>query len=94
MMLRYSQRAQSDLESIILYLNGRSPSGARHGYDRLMGAFNGLLEMPFAGMETDISGVRVLFVGRYPYKIFYRVSGSFIDILHIRHTSRRPTQFG
>ncbi len=26
---------------------------------------------------------------RYPYKIFYRVRADIVEILHIRHTSRR-----
>lgn len=34
--------------------------------------------------------VRVLFVGRYPYKFFYRVRGDTVEVLHIRHTSRFP----
>jgi plasmid stabilization system protein ParE len=33
----------------------------------------------------------VLFVGRYPYKFFYRVRNDVVEIVHIRHTSRtRP----
>jgi plasmid stabilization system protein ParE len=27
---------------------------------------------------------------RYPYKIFYRLRGDAVEILHIRHTARRP----
>ncbi|HEX4111964.1 MAG TPA: hypothetical protein VH020_05460 [Stellaceae bacterium] len=33
--------------------------------------------------------VRVVPLLRYPYMIFYRMNGDRIDILHIRHTSRR-----
>ncbi|WP_433996583.1 hypothetical protein [Bradyrhizobium iriomotense] len=29
-------------------------------------------------------------VVRHPFRIFYRVSGEVIHIVHIRHTSRRP----
>src|SRR5262245_56459381 len=35
-------------------------------------------------------GVRVVPLGKYPYKVFYEMSGDEIEILHIRHTSRRP----
>jgi plasmid stabilization system protein ParE len=42
------------------------------------------------GHATDVGNVRVLFVGRYPYKIFYRLSGNDVEIVHIRHTARRP----
>ena len=36
------------------------------------------------------SEVRVAAVVRYPFRIFYRVRGDVIHIVHIRHTSRRP----
>ena len=35
-------------------------------------------------------GMRVLPLLRYPFKIFYRVIGDTVRIVHIRHTSRRP----
>lgn len=36
------------------------------------------------------SGVRVALLGRFPYKIFYRVSGEAVEILHIHHAAREP----
>jgi plasmid stabilization system protein ParE len=35
-------------------------------------------------------GMRVLPLVRYPFKVFYRIVGDTIRILHIRHTARRP----
>jgi len=35
-------------------------------------------------------GVRVMLLVRYRYKIFYRVVGTTVRIIHIRHMSRRP----
>ena len=32
----------------------------------------------------------VKIVPKYPYKIFYRLEAETIDIVHIRHASRRP----
>jgi hypothetical protein len=29
-------------------------------------------------------------LGRYPYKIFYRVIADTIEILHIHHAARQP----
>jgi toxin ParE1/3/4 len=29
-------------------------------------------------------------VADYPYKIFYRLGDDAVDIVHIRHASRRP----
>jgi hypothetical protein len=31
-----------------------------------------------------------MLVSRYPYKIFYRIRENLVEILHVRHTSRRP----
>jgi toxin ParE1/3/4 len=46
-------------------------------------------DQPHSGYRTDYPDVRVMFVVRYPYKIFYRVRETVVEILHIRHTSRR-----
>ena len=35
-------------------------------------------------------GMRVLPLLRYPFKVFYRVVGDTVRIVHIRHTARRP----
>jgi toxin ParE1/3/4 len=35
-------------------------------------------------------GVRVVPLVRYPFKIFYAVAGDTINVLHIRHSARRP----
>lgn len=34
-------------------------------------------------------GVRIVPVGRYPYRIFYRITDDAVEILHIHHTARR-----
>jgi toxin ParE1/3/4 len=34
--------------------------------------------------------VRVVGLGRYPFKIFYRVTGDTVEILHIHHAARQP----
>jgi toxin ParE1/3/4 len=39
-------------------------------------------------------GVRVVPLGRYPYKIFYRVTPDAVEILHIHHTARQPWHNG
>jgi toxin ParE1/3/4 len=91
MKVRYTKRAFSDREQILEYLQKRSPRGARNVSARLEAAAILLSKQPLAGMPTDVPDVRVLFVGRYPYKVFYRVRRGTLEILHIRHTSRAPT---
>jgi toxin ParE1/3/4 len=36
------------------------------------------------------ANVRVTSLGRYPYKIFYRVADDTLEILHIHHAARQP----
>jgi toxin ParE1/3/4 len=38
----------------------------------------------------QLPGMRVLPLVRYPFKIFYRIVGDTVRIVHIRHTARRP----
>jgi plasmid stabilization system protein ParE len=40
--------------------------------------------------SAERPGVRVVPLGRYPYKIFYQVSGDAVEILHIHHAARQP----
>ena len=90
MKVRYTERAY--LQQILDFLRTRSPKGAANVLTRIETALEGLLEQPLMGHATDVVDVRVLFVGRYPYKIFYRLSGNDLEIVHIRHTARRPNE--
>jgi addiction module RelE/StbE family toxin len=93
MKLRFTSRAYRDREAIFNYLNERSPAAARKVMSRLRQAAALLKTQPLQAPATDSEGVRVLFVGKYPYKIFYRVRGDAIEVVHIRHTSRQPSEF-
>jgi toxin ParE1/3/4 len=88
MKVRYTPRAFSDREQIFEYLSERSVGGARNVAASIRGAVEQLGDHPHSGYRTDDPDVRVIFVIRYPYKIFYRVR-DVVEILHIRHTSRR-----
>ena len=90
MKLRFTERAFAEREDIFEYLNERSPEAARAVFAYLSAAIAQLLDLPHTGARTDDEDVRVLFIVRYPYKVFYRLRGETIEILHIRHTARRP----
>jgi toxin ParE1/3/4 len=70
-------------------LRERSPGGARKVAASIREAVAQLGDQPLSGYRTDNPDVRVMFVVRYPYKIFYRIRETVVEILHIRHTSRR-----
>jgi toxin ParE1/3/4 len=48
-----------------------------------------IAEYPEGSVQTNDPSVRVKIVRRYRYKIFYRIIDDTIEILHVRHTSRR-----
>jgi toxin ParE1/3/4 len=90
MRLRFTPRAQRDIEKIYAYLNQRSPSSAYNVSAAIYAAARFVAERPKASPLTDNPNVHVKVLRRYRYKIFYRFVGDAVEILHVRHTSRRP----
>jgi plasmid stabilization system protein ParE len=92
MKLVYSRRALADLEAIaVFYSTKASPTVAEAIERRFLEVIERIQRAPESAPRiTQRSQVRAASVVRYPFRIFYRVRGSTIDILHIRHTSRRP----
>jgi toxin ParE1/3/4 len=45
---------------------------------------------PAAAERTTVAGVRAKVVQRHNFKVFYRADDQNIEIMHIRHTARRP----
>jgi toxin ParE1/3/4 len=91
MTLVYSKRAIADLEQIAsYYMAHASPTIAESIGRQLLGVIARIERHPEAAPRvTQRSHVRVATVVRYPFRVFYRVNSESIDILHIRHSSRR-----
>ena len=90
MRVRYTLRAQADLDAIYTYIDRRTPAAARSVKESLERRIAGLAEFPFMAPETDEREIRELTIVQYSYKIYYEVKGNEVWIIHIRHTSRRP----
>jgi plasmid stabilization system protein ParE len=90
MRVRYRAQARADIDEIRRYLQKRSPSGARNVLRSIYVSIKFIVKNPDASEATDDPGVRVKVVIDYPYKIFYSTHSDFIEILHIRHSARRP----
>ena len=90
MIVRYARRAERDLASIFSYLAARSPSGAAQVATSLRASTQFIAENPRGGIATRNSNLFVTIVPKYPYKIFYRLHDEVVEIVHIRHASRRP----
>jgi addiction module RelE/StbE family toxin len=89
MRIRYTPLALADREAIFQYLNERSPRGAANVIAAIRATAKQLAEQPYSGPSTEYPGIRVKLVGRYPYKLFYRIRDNTVELVHIRHTSRR-----
>jgi toxin ParE1/3/4 len=92
MKVRYSRRAANDLESIREYLSEQSVRGAANVLAAVYLAIEFIRRNPEAAEQTAIGDVRAKTVRKYRFKIFYRVlaDDDTIEIVHVRHTSRRP----
>ena len=94
MIVRYSPQARDDLDKIFQYLHERSPSGADNVMRAIYAAIQFLAERPLASQATERPGIRVKIVRRYRFKIFYALSEQAVDIIHVRHSARRPWEVG
>jgi toxin ParE1/3/4 len=91
MRVRYTPRARGDIEQIYRFLEERSPAGARNVLRAIYAGVQFISEFPQASERTDDPQVRVRIVRRYRYRVFYRVIDDHTaEVLHVRHTSRRP----
>jgi toxin ParE1/3/4 len=91
MKVRYSSRATRDLASIYQYLNDRSPAGAVNVLAAIYASIEFIRRRPLGAPKTSIPGVHSKTVRKYRFKVFDRVIGSdpVVEIVHIRHTSRK-----
>jgi toxin ParE1/3/4 len=92
MRVIYSRRALADLEDIATYYSVNAGAAIAQSIERRFVAVMERIRLaPESGPRVaQRSQVRVAAVVRYPFRIFYRIRGDIIDILHIRYTSRRP----
>ncbi len=90
MRVRFTPRARRDLEDVREYLETRNPAGARNVLEAIRAAVRFIGEHPFGSEQTDDPAIRVKIVVGYRYKIFYRVGEDVVEVVHVRHTSRRP----
>jgi len=94
MRIRYTRRAQADLDAIYTYLEQRAPAAAQSVKSLIERRVTGLADFPFIGPETVELDVRELTIVRYPYKVYYKVAGEEVWIIHIRDARRRPWEGG
>jgi toxin ParE1/3/4 len=87
----YTDPALRDLDEITAWLKQHHPGLGRAVERRLEVIVAHIAHWP-ESMRRSLNrpGVRMAPLGRYPYKIFYRVHEDIVEILHIHHTAREP----
>jgi toxin ParE1/3/4 len=88
--VRYSRRAQADLDAIYTYFDVGAPAAAQSVKTVIEQRIALLAEFPKIAPETDQPGVYELTIIQYPYHVYYEISGDEVWILHIRDARRRP----
>ena len=90
MRLRWTRRAERDLDEIAAYIGQDSPAAAARVILELIDAVESLLPgQPAIGRAGRVLGTRELIVGGLPYIIPYRVRDGDLEILRVLHASRR-----
>lgn len=90
MKIRVTRRARTDMLEILSFVAEKSPQGAARVAAAIEAGMSFLLENPRGGLRTDHPELYVKILPDCPYKIFYRFRTDAIEIVHIRHSARRP----
>ncbi|HVC57043.1 MAG TPA: type II toxin-antitoxin system RelE/ParE family toxin [Stellaceae bacterium] len=92
MSVAYARRALSDIRAIAAYYaHSDNPQVGERVAVRIREVVARIARSPQSGRPVaERPGIRVAYLMRYPFNIFYAVTGDGVRILHIRHTSRHP----
>ena len=89
MKIVFTSAALADLKDIYSYVSVNYPSVVSSLERRMSAVLARIAEWPESAREVEERpGTRVVPLIRYPYKVFYRIAGDRIEILHIHHTAR------
>jgi toxin ParE1/3/4 len=91
MKVVYTEEALKDLDAIADWLFVHYPTAAPAVERRIRSIVAHIARWPeSARRSASRPDVRMASLGRYPYKIFYRVTDDAVEILHIHHAARQP----
>lgn len=90
MRLRWTRRAERDLDDIARYIGQDSPAAAARVVLELVDRVEASLpNRPAIGRPGRVLGTRELVIGGLPYIVPYRVRENDIEVLRVLDTSRR-----
>jgi len=85
----YHPAASAELVAAGRFYEERSPGLGHQFLDAVEASLATLRSNPLLG-RSDAHGRRRWLIRRFPYLIVYRVEGSFLHVLAVAHTSRKP----
>ena len=89
MKVVWTESALADLDEILAYTAANYPSLIEPLERRVRATVARLARWPHSARSVEErSGVRVVPLVRYPYRVFYRVDGETVELLHIHHAAR------
>lgn len=93
--LHWTDRAQTDLTAVRVFIEGDSPAYANVVVRRLISAVDPLREFPHPGRTVEeFPDPAIREVVCRPYRIVYRIMpGDVIHIITIHHSARGPIGF-
>ena len=95
MKVVYAEEALRDLDEILTFIASNYPAISAAFEKRLAAVAERIGRWPESAPEVEQrSGVRIVPLIRYPYKIFYRVTAAAIEIVHVHHTARAQPRSG
>jgi len=90
MKVVFTTEAAEDLEMILEGMEHYYPKAILPFRQRVRSVVTRIGTWPLSAQEVaERPGVRVVPLVRYPYKVFYRIDGDSVEILHIAHAARR-----
>jgi plasmid stabilization system protein ParE len=90
MKVVYTDEALGDLEDVFAFVSITYPDVLPALQGRIRASLARIAEWPESAPQIDQrSTVRVCFIGKYPYRIFYRIADDSIEVLHIYHGARQ-----
>jgi len=90
MKVRYTKRAFADREAIFEHINRFDPRAAQKVKAFIKQKVQSLSYSPRRARIVKGLDVHALWLGRYPYIVYYCVTRDEVSIVHIRHAARRP----
>ena len=90
MKVTYTDDALADLRDISDWLSIHYPTIAPHVARRIQDVVAHLARWPDSARRVaDRPNARAFPLGRYPYIIFYTITGDTVEILHVHHGARQ-----